>query len=100
MVQVVWTESATADLESVYRFIARNSPHYARLTVEKLVQAAEQLRSFPEIGELLPEFSHRPYRQIAVGAYRLIYRLDRAIDRVLVVAVIHAARRFPPLGGP
>ena len=100
MVQVVWAEPAAADLESIYRFIARNSPHYARLTVEELLRAAELLQEFPEMGELLPEVSHRSYRQLAVGAYRLIYRLDAPTDRVLVMAAIHAARRLPPLVEP
>jgi plasmid stabilization system protein ParE len=67
------------------------------LTVEKLTQAAGSLGEFPELGEVLPEFAHRVYRQLTVSTYRLIYRFDVPSGRVLIMAVVHAARDLPPV---
>jgi plasmid stabilization system protein ParE len=63
--------------------------------VEKITRTAGSLNRFPEMGEVLPEFSHRVYRQLAVGVYRIIYRFDIPTDRVLIMAVVHAARDLP-----
>ena len=95
MVRVEWASPATADLREVFDFIARDSPRYAQLTVERITDAAARLAQFPQLGEVLREFPEKEYRQIAIGAYRLIYREDPQHDRVLVVAVIHAARTLP-----
>ena len=95
MVRVEWAAPAATDLREVFEFIGRDSPRYAQLTVERITNAAARLAEFPQLGEVLPEFAEHVYRQIVVGAYRLIYREDLQHDRVLVVAVIHAARRLP-----
>jgi len=96
MVRVEWAEPALADLQEVYEFIARDSPHYAQLTVERITETAARLGQFPQLGEVLPEFPEYVYRQIVVGAYRLIYRDDPGHDRVLIVGVIHSRRILPP----
>jgi len=36
---VRWTPQAADDLQAIYDFIARDSPHYAQLTVEDLLAA-------------------------------------------------------------
>jgi toxin ParE1/3/4 len=96
VVRVDWAQPAIADLRQVYDFIAQDSPRYAQLTIEKITAVAESLGRFPQLGEVLPEFPERDYRQIVVGAYRLIYREDPQQGRVLVVAVIHGSRDLPP----
>lgn len=96
MVRVEWAAPATTDLREVFEFIARDSPRYAQLTVERITDTATRLVQFPQLGEVLPEFPEHVYRQIVVGAYRLVYREDLQHDRVLVVAVVHAARKLPP----
>ena len=97
MVQVEWAEPALADLQEVYEFIARDSPHYAQLTVEKITGAAARVAHFPELGEVLAELPELGYRQVVVGAYRFIYRHDLQQDRILVMGVIHASRDLGPI---
>jgi plasmid stabilization system protein ParE len=45
--EIVWSQQAVDDLVGIRDFIARTSPRYAELTVRKLVEAVERLRSFP-----------------------------------------------------
>ncbi len=97
MVQIDWAEPALADLREVYDFIAQDSPRFAQLTVEKITDAVARLATFPQLGEILPEFPKLAYRQIVVGSYRLIYREDPDNDRVLIMGVIHARRDLPPV---
>jgi toxin ParE1/3/4 len=97
MVRVDWAQPALEDLREVYEFIARDSPRYAQLTTERITDVAARLARFPQLGQVLPEFPHLAYRQMVVGAYRLIYREDPARDRVLVMGVIHSSRDLPPI---
>lgn len=64
--------------------------------VERITTTAARLEQFPELGEVLPDYPERSYRQFVVGSYRLIYRIDPDNARILVVGVIHAARQLPP----
>jgi toxin ParE1/3/4 len=97
MVRVDWAQPALDDLREVYEFIARDSRRYAQLTVERITGAAARLAQFPQLGEVLPEFPHLAYRQIVVGAYRLIYRDDSKQNRILVMGVIHSSRDLSPI---
>jgi len=97
MVRVDWAQPALDDLQEIYEFIARDSPRYAQLTVERITNVAGHLARFPQLGEFLSEFSHLAYRQMVVGAYRLIYREDSETNRVIVMGVIHGSRDLPPI---
>jgi toxin ParE1/3/4 len=97
MVRVDWAQPALDDLHEVYEFIARDSPRYAQLTVERITDVAGRLARFPKLGQLLPEFPHLAYRQMVVGSYRLVYRDDAERKRVVVMGVIHSSRDLPPI---
>jgi toxin ParE1/3/4 len=95
MVRVDWAQPALDDLREVYEFIARDSPRYAQLTIERITAVAARLARFPQLGQVLPEFPHLAYRQMVVGAYRLIYREDPGRNRIVVMGVIHSSRDLP-----
>jgi toxin ParE1/3/4 len=97
MVQVDWAKPAMEDLRQVYEFIARDSPRYAQLTIERITETAGRLAHFPQLGQILPEFPYLAYRQMVVDAYRLIYRQDQERNRVVVLGVIHSSRYLPPI---
>lgn len=97
MVQIEWTESASADLQQIFEYIKRGSARYARLTIERITKSTSRLARFPELGQVLPEHPTVSYRQLVVRNYRVIYRFDPAAERVFVVAVVHGSRLLPLL---
>lgn len=96
MAEVVWTAPAFEDLEEIHSFIARDSKGYADLTLVALRDAAGRLSGFPRMGRHVPECLRSPYREVIEGSYRVVYRLDGP-DRILIMAVVHAARRLRPI---
>jgi plasmid stabilization system protein ParE len=92
---VVWTEQALDDVEAVRAFIARDSPRYAQMTVERIVDSVERLQRFPESGRVVPERGDPRIREILAGSYRIVYRLGH--EAVEVLTVFHGARLFPLL---
>lgn len=96
--RVDWSEPAVADLDGIWEFIARDSPHYATVTVNRLIAAAKPLDTFPRMGRHVPEADRSDVRELIIGSYRLMYRVEE--ERVLVVAVIHGSRDLGGLGEP
>lgn len=93
MTAIRWTEQAIADLEAIRDYVARDSAKYATLLVERLIASLDQVRLFPEIGRIVPEY-HRPeLREVILGSYRVVYRLWDA--QIEVLTVFHGARLFP-----
>ena len=93
MTSIVWTEQALDDVEAVRSLIARDSERYADLTAERIVHCVERLRMFPGSGRIVPEIGREDLREILLGAYRIVYRLEG--ERVTVMTVVHGARLFP-----
>ena len=61
--------------------------------VERLLQRSKQLREFPASGEMVPEYNSPEIRELIEGNYRIIYRTQ--LERVDLIAVIHAAKQLP-----
>jgi toxin ParE1/3/4 len=93
VIAIRWATQAADDLVSIRDFIARDSAHYARLVVQRIVTATDLLASSPRIGRVVPELNDPEVREIIVGAYRIVYRYRH--DLVEIATVFHSARLFP-----
>ena len=71
-------------------FIKADSPGYAQTFGWHIQQRVEQLRHFPESGRKVPEDKSGGYRELLVGNYRVVYRVDE--NTVTIVTLIHGAR--------
>ena len=92
MAEVKWTGQAIEDAKSIREFIARNSPQYASLVAERLVDAVERLETLPRSGRVVPEFRDGRLREIILGSYRIVYQV--VDDTVEVLTIHHGARIF------
>lgn len=88
--KVEWSEPAIVDLDGIWDFIARDSPCYATATVNRLMDAVAPLETFPRMGRHIPEIDEPDARELIVGSYRVMYRVEP--DRVLIAGVIHGSR--------
>ena len=75
MAKVVWTGPALRDLEVIVRYIAMDSPRYAERFSKRLVQAPRVLREYPSVGRIVPEYQLANFRELILGAYRIIYEI-------------------------
>lgn len=90
--KVEYSAEAQADLDSIFDFIALDSPRAAAEWTESLVQRAESIGKFPRKGRVVPELSDPGVREVFLGAYRIIYRLEAS--RVLVLTIIEGHHRL------
>lgn len=90
MARLIWSFVARDDLRALISYIKADSPGYARTFGLHIQQCVEQLRHFPESGRRVPEDRSGIYRELIVGSYRIVYRIDE--DIVTIVTIIHGAR--------
>jgi len=92
--KVLLTRSAERDLEEIYDYIAENDTQgNADHVLDKLMEVAETLASFPERGSYPKELlilGIREYRQAHFKPYRLIYRV---IGKQVLIYMIADGRR-------
>jgi plasmid stabilization system protein ParE len=81
-------------LEDASEYIALDSLVAAHQLAADVVAAAESLSGFSERGRVVPELrrSEPPYRELLIGAYRLVYLVED--DQVAIIALVHGARDF------
>ena len=91
---LAWSPEAVEDIEAIASFIERDSAWYARAVASKLVETAESIPQFPELGRVVPEIGDPSIRERFVYSYRVIYRVEP--ERILVAAVIHGSRLLQP----
>jgi len=90
--KVRWTPQAADDLQAIFDFIARDSPHYAQSTVEGILAAIDHLEQFPFMGRHVPERPRDDLREVIKPPYRIIYRTGEAVK---ILTIFRASRLFP-----
>lgn len=92
MTRLLWSRQAQDDLAAIRAYIAHDSEHYAQVTVDRLIAAADCLIRWPRSGRVVPEVRDDTLREVLVGPYRVVYRV--LLDVVGIVTVVHGAREF------
>ena len=95
--QIVFSLQAQRDLRNIERYISRDSPQVAERFGQKLLKKASMLEIHPEIGRVFPELGDRTIREIIVGNYRVIYKVDFLKKQIKIARYWHAARGIPDI---
>jgi len=95
MAKLSWSPKATADLEEICQYISRDSEHYAKLFVQRIVALVETIAEFPMAGRVVPEYQRDDLRERIFQSYRVVYRAK--LEVVEIVAIVHGARSLPEL---
>lgn len=88
MAQIVWTELARSDIESIFHYYETISSLLAETIVDEIFESVDYLKKMPEIGAKEPLFSDldRNYRYLVVlRRYKLIYLYENNICYILMV---------------
>ena len=92
--RVSYIAEAEQDLNEIIHYIARHDSHKQALYVlERIEQACERLKQFPERGHIPPELRDlglNQYREVFFKPYRIIYQI---INRDVYIHCILDGRR-------
>lgn len=91
--ELFWTEIALQDRADIFSFIHQDNPEAAARLDSLFGLAAARLRDFPYMGRpgLVPGTRELSPHQ----NYRLVYAVEDS--RIFIMALVHVARRWPPL---
>lgn len=88
----IWLEYANQDMEEIYNYIYRDSPYYANVTRDKIINRTMDLSTFPYLGRKVQIFNDYNIRELIYKSYRIIYEIDSNI--IYIHRNFHSARLF------
>ncbi len=97
-VRVELSCSAEQDLlEIIEWYVSQGASEVGRRLVSQVIERTEQLRAFPDIGRIVPEFETPWLRELEMPPFRIVYRRDKSV--VTVVRVWRSERLMEPEPG-
>lgn len=90
--KIFWTRLAIGDLNETYDYISQENPSAAEGVLERIRKSAAMLLRHPGLGR---NGRVEDTRELVVSStpFVIAYRINR--QRIEILAVIHAARRWP-----
>ena len=88
---------AAANLQSIFNYIANDSPQNASSMVNRILAAIENLKLFPHRTVVESEDAglKHPVRSLPVQSYVIFFRVIEAESIVRILQVRHGAQRRP-----
>jgi len=91
--KVRWTTYAIEDVRAIRNHISRDSEHFAGIVVDRIFARVTQLETFPESGQMVPEYGRDDIREVLLHSYRIIHHIFP--DHVRVITVVHGSVTLP-----
>jgi toxin ParE1/3/4 len=90
MAKIKWSKDSLEDLKEICHFIALDSPFYAALMKDRVVEMVEHLELFPEMGRHVPESDNPSVRELIFKNYRIIYQIKEGF--LEIITILHGSR--------
>jgi toxin ParE1/3/4 len=91
-VNLHYTETALAEIDSLFSYVAERNPAAAAGIVARVEQVASRLVEFPYLGHPVDELD---VRILPLGRYPYLIFYTVNSDRIAIIHVRHAARLRP-----
>ncbi|MBD2296027.1 type II toxin-antitoxin system RelE/ParE family toxin [Anabaena sphaerica FACHB-251] len=95
MSEIVWTETATNDLNRHYDFLSTNNPDGAARAVQAIVSAGESLQQNPRRGAIVDEIAGLRKLLVSFGKYGFIIHYVILEDDVIILRIYHGRENRP-----
>lgn len=83
--KVFWSSRAEAQLVDIEDYIAADDPAAAERFVESIRDRVRRVARMPRSGRVVPELAREDTREVLVGRYRIVYRVE---SKALVVLTV------------
>ncbi len=83
--KINWSPLSLDRILEIANYIAEDKPGASNNWVESVFKSAERLVKFPESGRIVSEIKRTEIREILLGNYRIIYRIENDLISVLTV---------------
>ncbi len=83
--EIIWSPLAIDRVTEIAEYIALDKPSAAEKWVDKIFNSVKRLEQFPNSGRVVPEIQQEHIREVILGNYRIIYRVEKNQISVLTV---------------
>ena len=83
--RIIWSPLAIDRASEIADYIAQDKLSAAEKWIDTVFSKVEQLKSFPEIGRIVPEINDSQFRELIYGNYRIIYRIETKQISILTI---------------
>jgi toxin ParE1/3/4 len=83
--RIIWSPLSVDRLSEIAEYIAQDNLREAERWIDEIFTKIEQLKSFPEIGRIVPETNHRKIRELIYSHYRIVYRIEQKQISILTI---------------
>ncbi|MCF7984961.1 MAG: type II toxin-antitoxin system RelE/ParE family toxin [Thiohalocapsa sp.] len=96
-IAITFAVSALEDLEGIKRWYAEQGvADIGERYLLEIIERIEALQAFPEIGRIVPEIGRPWLRELIHPPFRIVYRHDREVVRIVRVWRAERLLRLPP----
>lgn len=90
--KIRFTTRSKSDIAEIAALISQDNPKAARYWAKSLFDSIKQLTDFPEMGRIVPEYSEETIREIIIGQYRIVYKINKSLQEGYIITVHHSKR--------
>ena len=83
--KITWSPLSLERILEIAEYIAEDKPGASENWIESIFKAVDRLNNFPESGRIVPEIKRQEIREILLGSYRIIYRIEKDLISILTV---------------
>ena len=91
--KIIWSPIAASRLESVFEYINEENETAAYKMVNRILKKVESLSKYSLRGRMVPEASREEIREVFVGEYRIIYRIET--KRLIILTIRNFRQQLP-----
>jgi plasmid stabilization system protein ParE len=95
MFEIIWTETATNDLNRHYDFIALSNADAAARAVQAIVSSGGSLQQNPRRGAIVDEMAGLRKLVVSFGKYGFIIHYVILEDDVIILRICHGRENRP-----
>jgi len=93
-VKIVWSPLAVDRVFEIAEYIALDKPSAAADWVDTVFESVKRLKKFPQSGRVIPEIQLDEFREIILGNYRIIYRIE---EKQVSILTVRSGREILPV---
>jgi len=92
MYKIHWSELSFERISEIGNYIALNAPVAADKWINDILNKEGTILANPNIGRIVPEYKNKMIRELIVGEYRLIYKIE--LKTISVMTVINCREQL------
>ncbi len=89
--KILWSPKAREDLNTIVELISKDKAAAALHWAQTIQKKISRLRRFPRSGRVVPELGRPEIREVIVGDYRIIYKIESHIS---ILTIFHGAKKL------